>query len=157
MENYREELGRRIREAREAAGLTQEELAEKIGLKGGAVSKYERGASDPETADLVQIARACRVPLQRLLTGEDSNTSAAYEETPDRGPQPEVREAAYRGDIIHLSDEELQLVTMFRQADRDNRAVVMASARMAVDATAARKESKGNGGGENDLPFAKSG
>lgn len=35
--------GERIRQARKAAGLTQKELAEKVGVKFSAIHKYETG------------------------------------------------------------------------------------------------------------------
>jgi transcriptional regulator with XRE-family HTH domain len=55
----REELGRRIAAARHAAGLTQQELAEKIGLKHAQdVSRYERGKVEVPHARIDLIAEA---------------------------------------------------------------------------------------------------
>ena len=39
----RKELGNRLKQARKEKGLSQEELANLIGLKVGTVSKYEQG------------------------------------------------------------------------------------------------------------------
>ena len=44
------ESARIIREARQAAGLTQLELAEKLGVTIGTIGYYERGAGMPKTA-----------------------------------------------------------------------------------------------------------
>lgn len=43
------ESARIIREARQAAGLTQQELAEKLGVTMGTVSRYEQGTGFPKT------------------------------------------------------------------------------------------------------------
>ena len=46
------ESARIIREARQAAGLTQLELAEKLGVTIGTIGYYERGAGMPKTDNL---------------------------------------------------------------------------------------------------------
>ena len=43
-------LGRRIQEARKAAGLSQESLGERLGVSRQAVSKWEADAAVPEPA-----------------------------------------------------------------------------------------------------------
>ena len=55
----REELGRRIKTARLAAGLTQQELAARIGLRHAQdVSRYERGKTEVPSGRLDLIAEA---------------------------------------------------------------------------------------------------
>jgi len=49
------ESARIIREARQAAGLTQLELAEKLGVTIGTIGYYERGAGMPKTDNPKQI------------------------------------------------------------------------------------------------------
>ena len=44
-----QDLGARIRAARQAAGLSQEKLAERLGLTRQAVIKWETGQSAPST------------------------------------------------------------------------------------------------------------
>ena len=46
------ESARIIREARQAAGLTQLELAEKLGVTIGTIGYYERGAGDRKSTRL---------------------------------------------------------------------------------------------------------
>ena len=65
--------GERIRRGREAKALTQEELAEALGVSRQAVSKWERGEADPSTANLLALGRLYGVPAEELLravTGE---------------------------------------------------------------------------------------
>ena len=48
----------KLRLARKAAGLSQAALAEKIGISKQALSKYERGATPPDSTRLLQFAEA---------------------------------------------------------------------------------------------------
>lgn len=53
------ESARIIREARQAAGLTQLELAEKLGVTIGTIGCYERGAGMPKTDNPLHSATSC--------------------------------------------------------------------------------------------------
>src|SRR6266566_1560158 len=60
-----EEIGRRVKQARDEAGLTQQELAERIGLKNGAnLSRIERGKTRLTTKRMVRIANATKKPAE---------------------------------------------------------------------------------------------
>lgn len=59
-------LGQRIREAREAAGLTQTELADKIGSEQTRISEIERGQHVPQIARLFLLADALGVTVDEL-------------------------------------------------------------------------------------------
>src|SRR3990167_9684870 len=61
--------GKRIREAREQAGLSQVELGAAVGVRGEAVSGYERGTSSCPAPRARKIARALGVPLSALYDG----------------------------------------------------------------------------------------
>lgn len=54
-------LGQRIHQARLAAGLTLEALGRQLGVTKAAIQKYEKGAVTPDSAKLLQIAKACGV------------------------------------------------------------------------------------------------
>lgn len=57
----------KIKAAREAAGLTQAELAAKLGTIQQNVSRWEKGAYQPKLATLRRIAEALEVPMSDLL------------------------------------------------------------------------------------------
>ncbi len=63
----RDELGERIRKSREKMKLTQEELAECIGITNAAISNYETGKKPPSLETLVRIAEELRVSIDWLL------------------------------------------------------------------------------------------
>lgn len=62
-------FGRRVREFRQAAGLSQEELAARCGLHRTYIGGIERGERNVGVLNLIQIARALRVAPSELLTG----------------------------------------------------------------------------------------
>jgi transcriptional regulator with XRE-family HTH domain len=66
-----QELGRRIRQAREDAGFTQSELAEELGLRHPqSVSRYERGETEVPQKRLRRIAEVTGKPLGFFLNDE---------------------------------------------------------------------------------------
>lgn len=66
MDRYHE-IGRRIRQARESAALTQEELGRQLGISGVAVGHYERAARSIGIAELERIAEILRRPVTWFL------------------------------------------------------------------------------------------
>jgi len=61
------ETANRLAELRKKAGLSQEELADKLGLSRQAVSKWERAESSPDTDNLILLAKLYNVSLDELL------------------------------------------------------------------------------------------
>jgi transcriptional regulator with XRE-family HTH domain len=60
-------LGRRIRDARVYADLTQEELAHRAQIDRSTVQRMEGGQNDAKFSHLVRVARALNVPTRDLL------------------------------------------------------------------------------------------
>lgn len=60
-------LGSRIRQARDRAGLTQEQLAERIGVSRTAIARYESGEIEPKLHNLAAIAETLNVSTDELL------------------------------------------------------------------------------------------
>lgn len=72
------QLGERIRQAREARGLSQEEFAERISRDQRSVSEYERGKRRIYAHDLPTIAKALDVSILYLF--EDVASQADLDE-----------------------------------------------------------------------------
>lgn len=60
----------RIKEVRKAAGLTQTEFGERIGIKGNTITCYEKGIREPSEAIILAICREFDVNERWLRTGE---------------------------------------------------------------------------------------
>jgi transcriptional regulator with XRE-family HTH domain len=63
-------FGPYLRETRTAKGITQTELAAKLGVAQTTISAWELGVSEPSIARLRQIARALGVKVADLIDGE---------------------------------------------------------------------------------------
>lgn len=64
---FYEELGRRIREARSAKGLTQAQLGQAVGLSRASVANIERGYQQISLHHLSQAAEVLGISVQTLL------------------------------------------------------------------------------------------
>ena len=60
-------IGKRIKQYREAAGLSQERLAEATGLSTNFISYIERGARQPSLDNFIRIANAINISADLLL------------------------------------------------------------------------------------------
>lgn len=65
-----ETLGKRIAALRREAGMTQEELAEKVGISAQAVSKWENEQTCPDITLLPVLAKLFGVTVDELLSGK---------------------------------------------------------------------------------------
>lgn len=66
-EQVRKSLGETLKEYRIKCNMTQEFVAETIGVSRQAVSKWETGTSDPSTANLLALAKLYDVSAEELL------------------------------------------------------------------------------------------
>jgi len=67
------EIGRRIRLARHALGISLEDLGELAEVNWTTIGKIERGASSPTVESLIRIATALEVDPGALVTGIDAD------------------------------------------------------------------------------------
>ena len=65
------EIATRLVGLRKANNLSQEALAEKLGISRQAVSKWERAEASPDTDNLIALARLYHVSLDELLKIND--------------------------------------------------------------------------------------
>jgi transcriptional regulator with XRE-family HTH domain len=73
--NYAKAFGRKLKSIREAAGLTQEQVAERTRGDAKYLSALENGRSSPTLNTIMGLAKALNVPVGDfvLLEGEDSD------------------------------------------------------------------------------------
>lgn len=60
-------VGQRIKQAREAKGLTQEQLAEKVNLSASHMSAIERGVKQPKLETFVEITNVLKIDANSIL------------------------------------------------------------------------------------------
>ena len=66
-EEIRKTLGETLKELRTERNMTQEFVAESLGVSRQAVSKWENGSSEPSTTNLIAIGKLYEIPPEELL------------------------------------------------------------------------------------------
>ncbi len=82
-------FGDRLAGAREAAGMTQSQMARRLGVKKATITGWENDLSEPRANRLSMIAGMVNVSIMWLLTGEGEGMDAPVD--PDEGA-PELAE-----------------------------------------------------------------
>ncbi|MBR6072326.1 MAG: helix-turn-helix domain-containing protein [Acholeplasmatales bacterium] len=80
------EIANRLLELRKKSGLSQDELASKLGISRQSVSKWERAEASPDTDNLICLAKIYGVSLDELLSSDqtvDEIANEKKEETKD--------------------------------------------------------------------------
>lgn len=72
-------FGERLKQQRKAKNLTQEEVAEKVGVSGQAVSKWEKGECLPDVYNLKMLGLLYRVSVDSLLDTGDGSAERVVE------------------------------------------------------------------------------
>ena len=93
------ETANNLLEYRKKHRLSQEELAEKIGVSRQAVSKWERGEASPDTDNLIMLAQIYGVTLDELIKGNKSQPSAD-----DQNKTADTEEKAQQQEAQAVSD-----------------------------------------------------
>ena len=106
------EIANRLVNLRKSNNLSQEALAEKLGISRQAVSKWERAEASPDTDNLILLARLYGVSLDELLQTEDEipmSDTSEYEETESwgDGENEEYVHVGFRG--VHVKDKDSEV------------------------------------------------
>ena len=65
--SIKKSLGEVLKQHREECKMTQEFVAESVGVSRQAVSKWENGTSDPSTSNLIALAKLFDLSAEELL------------------------------------------------------------------------------------------
>lgn len=101
-----QEIGRRIRSARQERGLTQDGLAAAIGVSRSAVAQWETGRAGQLSSHLAGIARALDVGVEFLMHGADK-----------------------RAPTLAANADELALLRLYRECSDEDRQFLLRAAR----------------------------
>lgn len=86
-------VGEMIKEARLAKGMTQEDLADKVGVKKSAVAKWENGrVSEIKRSNLKKLSDALGLPPTKLLGDIEADPVGVAQELADIYLNPDLRE-----------------------------------------------------------------
>jgi transcriptional regulator with XRE-family HTH domain len=91
-----EDIGTRLREERDRVGISQRELARRVGLSASMISQIESGQSKPSVSTLYGIVTELGVSLDDIFGGNGSVARA------DDGASPDG--ATHLGPMVRLED-----------------------------------------------------
>lgn len=90
-------FGKNIRKLRQLKSYSQQEIADLIGVKRGALSAYEEGRSEPKINTIIRTANYFSIPIDQLLTKEltvnellNFNSKLTVDETLQRKSFPKI-------------------------------------------------------------------
>ena len=113
-------VGKRVRHRRWMVGMTQQQLAEKVGIKFQQIQKYETGMNRVSASRLWDISEALSVPVSFFFEGLE-------------GQSVEQAETAAHGDIL-ADKEALELVRSYYAIPENQRRRLFELARVLSDA-----------------------
>ncbi len=114
-------VGKRIRHRRWMVGMTQQQLAERVGIKFQQIQKYETGMNRVSASRLWDIAETLDVPVSFFFEGLEGDAA-----------QTRVAGSAVPGDI--MSDKEaLELVRSYYAIPENQRRRLFELARVLSD------------------------
>lgn len=82
-------MGQRITQRRKQLGLSQEALADAVGVSRQAVSKWELDEAQPDAAKIVLLAKALDMTTDELLLGAAEAETPAGQTAPSAPPPPQ--------------------------------------------------------------------
>lgn len=114
-------VGKRIRHRRWMVGMTQQQLAEKVGIKFQQIQKYETGMNRVSASRLWDISESLEVPVSFFFDGME-----------EEGAAPSDKFSAVPGDIM-ADKEALELVRSYYSIPENQRRRLFELARVLSD------------------------
>ena len=99
-------IGDRLRTARRDRGLTQDQLADQIGVSRSAVAQWETGRAGQVTGNLSRIAEVLDTNVEFLMLGTDKHAAGQVGQ-----------------------GDELALLRLYRECDPEDRQLLLRAAR----------------------------
>lgn len=109
-------LGKRIQQAREEAGLNQEQLASMLGCSQPTLSNYEKGKSRIYLTQLQKVAEILNKPAHYFLEAMEPAESERVKSLTSQIPNPRME-----GITIQMDRDILEIVQLLYELPPENR------------------------------------
>lgn len=106
-------IGEQIREYRKNAGLTQEQVANYLGVTAPAVNKWERGSTCPDISLLPALARLLKIDMNTLFSFQEDLTDLEISMFIN-----EITESAVTGNIVSAFERTAEKIWEYPHCDR---------------------------------------
>lgn len=102
-------IGKHIAECRKEKGMTQSQLAEKLGVTNKTVSRWENGNYMPDLSLLAPLSKVLEITLEELLSGERSESVS---EKAEKAEETLTKTIQYSGEKIKSARRKLILASI---------------------------------------------
>jgi transcriptional regulator with XRE-family HTH domain len=99
----KQKLGERIKKLREELGLSQEDIASKLGLPRPSVSQIESGQRDINSIELAKLAGIFEIPTDSLLSSESERKERKA--TRDGSGMPKFNKEKFKEVLLYILDK----------------------------------------------------
>ena len=103
-------IGNRIVELRKKLFLSQEDMADKIGVSRQSISKWETDACAPDAYNLIALAKVLNTSVEYIVTG---NSTAEVKETSPQAVKAKPTNLAILGFILLAGGFIMAIIGMF--------------------------------------------
>lgn len=108
-----ESIGQRLKQYRALTGLTQEQIAEQLGIPHNTYVRYENDIRRPTTENALKLSLYYHISMNQLLYG--ANKNADSETDPMHITDADLKFALWGGDAKQITDAQLEEVKQFAQ------------------------------------------
>lgn len=104
-------IGQRLKKCRALTKLTQEQVAEQIGISHNTYARYESDIRCPTTDNAIKLSRYYHISLNELLYGTDYGQESDQHHISDA----DLKFALWGGDAEEITDAQLEEVKQYAQ------------------------------------------
>ena len=112
------ELVEKLQKLRKDNNLSQEQLAEKIGVSRQAISKWERGEATPDSDNLICLAKIYNISLDELISSKENNN---MNEESKKTKSSTKKSNKHKPDINELDDEPTDTNTKVKNSTKSSK------------------------------------
>jgi transcriptional regulator with XRE-family HTH domain len=99
-----EDIGTRLREERDRVGISQRELARRIGLSASMISQIESGQSKPSVSTLYAIVTELGVSVDDIFRGDEAHEGPGHVHGPEGSDDGDLDDPVVHADERHVID-----------------------------------------------------
>ncbi|PWR04293.1 XRE family transcriptional regulator [Meridianimarinicoccus roseus] len=117
-QQLRAELGARMKTVRQACGFTLEVAAQRTGLAVSTIHKIENGRVSPSYENLVKIARAYEIGIERLFSSDHEQAQTTRMTVTRAGQGRKVRSKNFEYEVLCNALAEKKIVPLVTRVER---------------------------------------
>lgn len=130
MNNGKDVLAGKLKKLRKSFGMTQDDIAELLGMSRTSFSKYENGATVPPLNVMRKLSAIYNVPIEFLIHDEQPGKLVFKASTDNEIPDLEDESLKY---FTQLTHEERKLILKLRLMKQDKKREIFDSIEQAED------------------------